>query len=141
MATQTVFPTTSGAVTAKNETFIRRVMIADAIFETICAGISLVAAGALATWTGWSPTLFTIVGIGIGIAAVTLYGIAFAPTLYRPLIRAVMVVNLACAVGAVALLLGGWGGLTEGARILLSVLSIDFALLGVLQIVGLRKAA
>lgn len=142
MATQinSVSAHLTDAPAKSKDTFLRRALLADAVFETICGIGAIVAANALAEWTGLlSATGFTVLGVGFLIAAAFLYWMAFARKLNVGLAQAVMIANDAFVLVGIVLLVAFWSSLADGARWLIALVTIDVGILAALEFVGLRK--
>jgi hypothetical protein len=142
MATQTQVSSliNTPATTANTQTFLRRVVLADAIFEIVCGAGAIIGANALATSTGLlSPAIFTLIGIGLWVGAGFIYWLAVAQPLKRRLITFLMVGNEVFAVAGVLLLMVGWDSLNESARLLIAILAADLGILAALEWWGLRR--
>jgi hypothetical protein len=142
MATQTNVSSliSSTTTTANSATFLRRVVLADAIFEAVCAIFAIVGANTLATSTGlFSPAGFTLLGIWLVFGAAFIYWLAVAQPLKRSLITYLMIGNDVFAAAGVLLLIAGWDSFNEGARLLIAILATDLAILAGLEWWGLRR--
>jgi hypothetical protein len=125
---------------ARDDQFLRRVLLLNALFETALGIGGIVAANALAEWTALlTPTLFTLVGVGCLGYAAPFYWTFAQPQINRPLARALMLFNDAFALTAILLLLVAWGSLAEGGRWLIGILAVDAGILAVLEYEGLRR--
>ena len=104
---------------ARHDGFLRRALLLNALFETALGVGGIVAANALAEWTGLlTPTLFTLLGIGCLGYSVVFYWMVAQPQINRPLARALMLVNDAFAIAALLVAVGrsalivAWGSFT-----------------------------
>jgi hypothetical protein len=142
MATQTtVSPLISSTPAAANsETFLRRVVLADALFELVCGAGAIVGANALAAATGlFAPGVFTLIGVVLLVGAAAFYWLATAQPLKRSFIAAMMIGNDIFAIAGALVLIAGWGSLNESARLMLFILTADLSILAALEWWGLRR--
>jgi hypothetical protein len=125
---------------ARQDGFLRRALLLNALFETALGIVGIVAANALAQWTGLlTPTLFTLLGIGCLGYAAFLYWLVSQPHLNPSLSRLVMLFNDVFAIAAVLFLIVAWASFADGARWLIGILAADAGILAILEYEGLRR--
>jgi hypothetical protein len=116
-------------------------LLGDAVFETVCGIVFIIAASALAQWTGWNvPSLFVVAGVLLLGVAVLLYWMVLRPQINRQLARAVALLNVVSGICGVLVLIVFWGSFTDGARWLVALIAFAVGIFGVLEFVGLRRS-
>lgn len=119
---------------------LRRALLGDALFETVCGLVFMVGASALAQWTGWDvPVLFAAAGIGLGAVAALLYWMATRAEINLRLARAVMILNAVFALGGIVALVVFWSSLADGARWLIGMIAVLVGVFAALEYAGLRS--
>lgn len=118
---------------------LRRALLGDAIFETICALVFILGAGVLVTWTGWQIQVgFVLVGVILAAAAALLFWMARQRQINVSLARAVMFLNAFFGAGGFLVLVIFWSSLTDGARWLIGIIALLVGVFAALEYVGLR---
>lgn len=118
---------------------LRRALLGDAIFETICALIFILGAGVLVTWTGWQIQVgFVLVGVILAAAAALLYWMARQQKINAALARAVIFLNAFFGAGGFLVLVIFWASLTDGARWLIGSIALLVGVFAALEYAGLR---
>lgn len=118
---------------------LRRALLGDAIFETICALVFILGAGVLVTWTGWQIQVgFVLVGVILAAAAALLFWMARQRQINVSLARAVMFLNAFFGAGGFLVLVIFWSSLTDGARWLIGIIALLVGVFAALEYAGLR---
>ena len=121
-------------------TFLRRALLADAIFSGVAAVGFTFGAGAFASLFNLPEALLREIGLFL-IAYTALVGwLASRGSVARPLVLLVVVGNAAWTVGSIALLLSGAVSPNIGGELMVVAQAIATGVFAELQYVGLRKS-
>ena len=134
-------PVTQGS-TNDRFIFLRRILVGNAIFSTLCALILLIDTGPVALFLGW-PLLWPLRMIGIGLLpfALFVFQIARQSPLSRWLAWVVVGMDLAWIVSSMAILLLDWPATTTvSGWWTVGVIAEIVATFAILQVLGLRRA-
>jgi hypothetical protein len=122
-------------------TFLRRVLLADAVVSGAAGVLMLFGAGLLAGLLGLPAALLQYAGLSLfPFVAVVSYAATREPP-PRPLVTAIVSVNALWVAGSVALLLSGWVIPTLFGYGFVLAQAVAVAILAELQLVGLRRAS
>ncbi|MBR0844055.1 hypothetical protein JQ607_27980 [Bradyrhizobium liaoningense] len=122
-------------------TFLRRFLLADAVFSGVAALGFTFAAGAFASLFNLPETLLRETGLFL-IAYTALVGwLASRTAVPKPLVMLVVVGNAAWTVGSIALLLSGAVSPNLAGELMVVAQAIATGVFAELQYVGLRKSA
>ncbi|WP_431204042.1 hypothetical protein ACQ86E_02470 [Bradyrhizobium betae] len=122
-------------------TFLRRALLADAIFSGVAALGFTFGAGAFATLFNLPESLLRETGLFL-IAYTALVGwLATRSAVPRPLVLLVVVGNAAWTAGSIALLLSGAVSPNIGGELIVVAQAIATGVFAELQYVGLRKSS
>ena len=121
-------------------TFLRRALLADAIFSGVAAVGFTFGAGAFASLFNLPEALLREIGLFL-IAYTALVGwLASRGSVVRPLVLLVVVGNAAWTVGSIALLFSGAVSPNIGGELMVVAQAIATGVFAELQYVGLRKS-
>jgi len=121
-------------------TLLRRTLLANALFSTICALACLFWSKPLATLLGVNEPLFLIdLGFAILLFAPVVAWIALRPQLNRRFVTTIFLLDAAWVVISIILLLTDWVAFTSAGKWLVGGVADVVALLAVLEYWGLRQ--
>ena len=121
-------------------TFLRRALLADAVFSGVAALGFTLGAGALAALFSLPEALLRETGLFL-IAYTALVGwLAARPTVSRALVLLVVIGNAAWTVGSIALLLSGSVSPNLAGELMVVAQAIATGVFAAVQYVGLRKS-
>lgn len=128
------------SVTRSSDAFLRRVLLADAAFEVVCAVLFILVASTLAVGEPSPlPLLFVILGVALGAVALLLFWMQRQRQLNLPLVRFVMLLNALFAVGGFIGIVLLWASLADMARLISVFVVAGLGILAVLEYIGLRR--
>lgn len=126
------------SITASSDTFLRRVLLTDAVFEVVCAVLFILVASTFVLVEPF-PLLFLMLGVGLGAVAMLLFWMQRQTRLNLLLVRLVMLLNALFAVGGFVSTVVLWASLAGVARLVSVFVVAGLAILAVLEYVGLRR--
>jgi hypothetical protein len=120
--------------------FLRRAIVADAIFSGASAILLTFGAGELAPWLSLPEALLRETGLFL-IAYVALVGwLGMRQAMPKPLVVIVIAGNAAWTLASIALLFSGWVNPNLLGEILVAMQAIAVGAFAELQYIGLRKS-
>jgi len=120
--------------------FLRRAIVADAIFSGASAILLTFGAGELAPWLSLPEALLRETGLFL-IAYVALVGwLGMRQAMPKPLVVIVIAGNAAWTLASIALLVSGWVNPNLLGEILVAMQAIAVGAFAELQYIGLRKS-
>lgn len=124
-----------------NSTFLRRVLFADAA-TCLAAGLLMtLGAAPLERFFGLPTELSRYAGVGLLPFAAFLLYLATRESLARPVVWAVILLNVLWTLDSVLLLVSGWITPTEAGYAFVVAQALGVAMFAALEFVGLRKSA
>lgn len=128
--------------TIRNQTtFLRRVLIADAVAGAVAGAVLLGAAGPLADVLALPAALLRYAGLALLPVAAFILFIATRPQPPRAAVWAIIVVNALWTVESVLLLLSGWVHPNLPGQIFVVAQALMVAGFAELEFIGLRRTA
>lgn len=121
-------------------TFLRRALLADAVFSGIAALGFIVGAAAFATLFNLPEALLRETGLFLLVYTALVGWLAARAAVPKPLVLLVIVGNAAWTVGSIALLLSGAVSPNLGGELMVVAQAIATGVFAELQYVGLRKS-
>ena len=124
----------------KNESFLRKTLMANAVFTTLCGLVFVFASGALSALIGAvGGTELLVVGVILLFYAADLARTAFGQTIPRGRVYYFVVMDLLWVIGSAVALWGFAVPFTPAGRWIVLLIADVVGLFGVLQYLGLRR--
>lgn len=125
----------------RSSTFLRRVLLADAVTCGATGLLMMLAAGQVERLLGLPEELSRYVGLSLLPFGAFLVYLAMRENLFQPLVWAVIILNALWTVDSFLLLMTGWVAPTELGYTYIIVQAVGVAMFAALEYVGLRKSA
>ncbi|QWG16884.1 hypothetical protein KMZ68_18095 [Bradyrhizobium sediminis] len=120
--------------------FLRRAILADAIFSGVSAVLLTLGAGVLAPWLSLPETLLRETGLFLIAYAALVGWLGTRQTMPKALVAIVVAGNAAWTLASIALLFSGWVNPNLLGEIMVAAQAIAVGAFAELQYVGLRKS-
>lgn len=120
--------------------FLRRAILADAIFSGISAVLLTLGAGMLAPWLSLPEALLRETGLFLIAYAALVGWLGTRQTMPKALVAIVVAGNAAWTLASIALLFSGWVNPNLLGEIMIAAQAIAVGAFAELQYVGLRKS-
>jgi len=121
--------------------FLRRAILADAVFSGISAVLLTLGAGMLAPWLSLPEALLREVGLFLIAYAALVGWLGTRQTMPKALVVIVVAGNAAWTLASIALLFSGWVNPNLLGEIMVAAQAIAVGAFAELQYVGLRKGS
>ena len=120
--------------------FLRRAIVADAIFSGASAILLTLGAGELAPWLSLPEALLRETGLFLIAYAALVGWLGMRQAMPKPLVVIVIAGNAAWTLASIALLVSGWVNPNLLGEILVAMQAIAVGAFAELQYIGLRKS-
>ena len=120
--------------------FLRRAILADAIFSGASAILLTLGAGELAPWLSLPEALLRETGLFLIAYAALVWWLGTRQAMPKPLVIIVIAGNAAWTLASIALLFSGWVNPNLLGEILVAMQAIAVGAFAELQYIGLRKS-
>jgi hypothetical protein len=120
--------------------FLRRAIVADAIFSGASALLLTLGAGELAPWLSLPEALLRETGLFLIAYAALVGWLGMRQTMPKPLVVIVIAGNAVWTLASIALLFSGWVNPNLLGEILVAMQAIAVGAFAELQYIGLRKS-
>jgi hypothetical protein len=120
--------------------FLRRAIVADAIFSGASAVLLTLGAGELAPWLSLPEALLRETGLFLIAYAALVGWLGMRQAMPKPLVVIVIAGNAAWTLASIALLVSGWVNPNLLGEILVAMQAIAVGAFAELQYIGLRKS-
>jgi hypothetical protein len=122
------------------DTLLRRALLGNVFFSTLCGVLLVIDSGPFDTLLGLgSPTALTILGVLTLLGAAVVAWVASRPTIDRGSARAIVAMDVAWVVGSIILLLAGLLHLTGTGNWVVGAIAVVVADFALLQSYGISR--
>ncbi len=124
----------------QQSTLLKKGLRGNAVFSALSGTIALIAAPALASFTGLTaPIIFYILGVVLLVYAADLWWVSSKEPIDQRFAWAAIILDVLWILGSTLILITGWLSLTVAGRWTIFFLAEIVAIFAIIQYIGLRR--